>query len=103
MAQRVAIKRIGKVYVDEDGGTVVDGWTIDASVLDDYEPRILTTEEAEDAIEAWTRFCAERAWLAHVGQLEPADGDQEVFTGWTLKELAKLSIELGEGATLNAS
>lgn len=95
-----AIHRVGKIYIDPHTGlTVLDGWHI-APGVDDPEP--LTSEWTDEDARAWIAHCVEQARRVTEGDIEPPDPDTEVIRGWTLRELAELSVTLGEGTTLAA-
>jgi hypothetical protein len=103
--ERAAIHRIGKVYMREDGMTVIDGWHI-GPALGAPPPSLLTDQEQQELGQRWAeetvRAAQERQERGDEPS-EPADPDTEVIQGWTLRELAELSVTLGEGATLDGS
>ena len=81
----------------EDGITVIEGWHVAPGVAD---PKHEFREYTDADWLAWWVHLAEQQHHIDAGTVEPPDPDAEVFVGWTLRELAELSVTLGEGATL---
>jgi hypothetical protein len=74
--------QIGRVYSTEDGGIVIQGWSVDMSDVDADVPALGPIP---------------------IGRLldgQPLDPDEAILGGWAPRELAEVSIQLGEGPTL---
>lgn len=97
---RAAIRRVGKIYRTEDGGTVIDGWHIDYSTTSET-PRIFATPEQGFTEEGLK-------WVAEVVGAMPSgpplqtelDPNAPVFGGWSVRELAEISLAVGEGTEI---